>query len=51
MTLTIIRNYKILLTKEEHEKRYQNLILLTSSLKSEIYFMRKNSEDIEKNNE
>jgi len=48
MTLTIIRNYKILLTKEEHEKRYQNLILLTSSLKSEIYFMRKNSEDIEK---
>lgn len=48
MTLTIIRNYKILLTKEEHEKRYQNLIILTSSLKSEIYFMRKNSEDIEK---
>jgi len=48
MTLTIIRTYKILLTKEEHEKRYQNLILLTSSLKSEIYFMRKNSEDIEK---
>ena len=48
MTLTIIRNYKILLSKEEHEKRYQNLILLTSSLKSEIYFMRKNSDDIEK---
>jgi len=48
MILTIIRNYKILLTKEEHEKRYQNLILLTSSLKSEIYFMRKNSENIEK---
>jgi two-component system sensor histidine kinase YcbA len=48
MTLTIIRNYRILLTKEEHERRYQNLILLTSSLKSEIYFMRKNSEDIEK---
>ncbi|MBP1924503.1 two-component system sensor histidine kinase YcbA [Sedimentibacter acidaminivorans] len=48
MILTIIRNYKILLTREEHEKRYQNLIILTSSLKSEIYFMRKNSEDIEK---
>lgn len=47
MILTIIRNYKILITKEEHEKRYQNLILLTSSLKSEIYFMKKNSEDIE----
>jgi len=48
MTLTIIRNYKILLIREGHEKRYQNLILLTSSLKSEIYFMRKNSEDIER---
>lgn len=47
MILTLIRNYKILLTKEDHEKRYQNLVLLTSSLKSEIYFMRKNSEDIE----
>jgi len=45
--LMIIRYYKILLTKEEHEKRYQNLILLASSLKSEIYFMRKNSEEIE----
>lgn len=45
--ISLITNYKILLTKEEHEVRYQNLILLTSSLKSEIYFMMKNSEDIE----
>jgi len=45
--IAVIRNYKILLTKEEHEIRYQNLILLTSGLKSEIYFMMKNSEDIE----
>lgn len=45
--LTIIRNYKILLSKEEHEKRYHNLILLISSLKSETYFMRKTSEEIE----
>ncbi len=45
--LIIIRNYKVLLTKEEHEVRYQNLILLIADLKSEIYFMKKNSEDIE----
>lgn len=45
--LAIIREYKILLTKEDHEKRYQNLIMLTSSLKSEIYFMKKNAESIE----
>ncbi|WMJ78751.1 MULTISPECIES: sensor histidine kinase [unclassified Sedimentibacter] len=45
--LAIIRNYKILLTREEHEIRYQNLILLTSDLKSEIYLMKKNSEAIE----
>jgi len=45
--LVLIRNYKVLLTKEEHEVRYQNLILLIADLKSEIYFMKKNSDDIE----
>ena len=45
--LLIIRQYKNLLTKEEHEKRYQNIVLLISDLKSEIYFMRKNIDDIE----
>ncbi|WP_326907538.1 ATP-binding protein [Sedimentibacter sp. MB31-C6] len=45
--LILIRNYKILLTKEDHEKRYQNLILINSSLISEIYLMRKNTDDVE----
>lgn len=47
IVLILIRNYKILLTKEAHEKRYQNLILLTSSLNSEIHLMKKDSENIE----
>jgi len=39
--------YKSLLIKEEHEERYRKLILMTSSMKSEIYFMNKNNSDIE----
>lgn len=39
--------YRILLTKEEHENRYQRLFLMTTGLKNEVYFMRKNSEEIE----
>ena len=45
--ILIIKQYKNLLTKEEHEKRYQNIVLLISDLKSEIYFMRKNIDNIE----
>lgn len=45
--LLIIRQYKSLLTKEEHEKRYQNLVMLISDLKCETYFLRKNIENIE----
>ena len=40
--------YRTLLQREEHEKRYQRLFLMTTGLKNEIYFMRKNSEEIEK---
>ncbi len=32
---------------EEHENRYRRLFLMTTGLKNEIYFMRKNSEEIE----
>lgn len=42
------RWYHSLLAKEEHEKRYQRLFLLTTSLKSETYLMKKNSDEIEK---
>lgn len=39
--------YRTLLTREEHENRYRRLFLMTTGLKNEIYFMRKNSEEIE----
>ncbi|EOD01620.1 sensor histidine kinase [Caldisalinibacter kiritimatiensis] len=46
--ISIIKYYRLLLIKEEHEARYRKLILLTSSLKSEIYLMKKNIDYIEK---
>lgn len=42
------KQYRTLLQKEEHEQRYQRLFLMTTGLKSEIFFMRKNSEEIER---
>ena len=46
--LIMEKQYRTLLQKEEHEKRYQRLFLMTTGLKNEIFFMRKNSEEIEK---
>lgn len=48
MILGFIRWNHLLLNKEEHEERYQNLYLIITELKNEIYFMKKNSEEIEK---
>lgn len=42
-----IKRYNSFLIKEEHEERYRRLMLLTSSFKSEIYFMNKNIAEIE----
>ena len=42
------RQYRVLLTKAEHEKRYQRLFLMTTGLKNEIYLMHKNTEEIER---
>lgn len=42
-----IKYYRILLIKEEHNERYKNLLLLTSDLKGETYFMKKNMDYIE----
>ena len=39
--------YRALLKREEHENRYRRLFLMTTALKNEIYFMKKNSEEIE----
>lgn len=45
--ILLLKYYKFLLIKGEHEERYRKLILMTSSVKSEIYFMNKNNADIE----
>lgn len=42
------KQYRALLKKAEHENRYQRLFLMTTGLKSEIYLMHKNTEEIER---
>ncbi len=39
--------YRMFLVKEEHEKRYKKLLWMTSRLKTEIYWMQKNMDNIE----
>ena len=39
--------YQQLLQRQEHEQRYQRLFLMTAELKNELYFLKKDSEDIE----
>lgn len=39
--------YHQLLQRQEHEHRYQRLFLMTAELKTELYFLKKDSEDIE----
>jgi len=46
-TFVLIDRYHSLLARKEHEQRYQRLFLMTAELKNEIYFMKKNSEEIE----
>ena len=41
------RFYQQLLQRQEHEQRYQRLFLMTAELKNELYFLKKDSEDIE----
>jgi len=48
VTLIGEQQYRALLTKAEHENRYQRLFLMTTGLKNEIYLMHKNSEEIER---
>lgn len=40
-------NYTSMLVQEEHERRYQYLMLQSSRFKSEIYFLQKNMNQIE----
>ena len=50
MALALIgeQQYRLLLTKADHESRYQRLFLMTTGLKTEIYLMHKNTEEIER---
>lgn len=48
LALNWIKYYKVLLIKQEHEIRYTRLLWLTAQLKSEMYWMEKNMDNIEK---
>lgn len=48
LVLNWIKYYKVLLIKEEHEVRYTRLLWLTAQLKSEMYWMEKNMDNIER---
>lgn len=39
--------YHQLLLHQDHERRYQRLFIMTAELKNELYFLKKDSEDIE----
>ncbi len=43
----IIKYYSLFITKEEHQNRYKELLLLTAKLKSEVFFLKKSMQDIE----
>ncbi len=45
--ITIYQYQKTLITQEEHETRYRDLLLQTASFKTELYFMNKNLVEIE----
>jgi len=40
--ITGLKYYNMLLMKEEHEKRYRDLVWMSSKLKTQIYWMEKN---------
>lgn len=48
LVLNGLKYYKMLLLKEEHEKRYRRLLWLTAQLKTEMYWMEKNMDNIER---
>ncbi|MCG8542083.1 MAG: sensor histidine kinase [Clostridia bacterium] len=42
-----IKAYNILILKEEHQKKYINLLLFTANMKAEVFFLQKTMKDIE----
>lgn len=47
LILNGLKYYRMLLMKEEHEKRYKRLLWLIAHLKTEMYWMEKNMDNIE----
>lgn len=47
LLLWFSQRYRQLLLQEEHELRYRNLYLMTAELKTELYFLKKDAEDVE----
>lgn len=43
----IIKYYNLIIIKEEHQRRYHDLLLITAKMKSEIFFLKKSMQDIE----
>lgn len=43
----IIKYYNLIIIKEEHQRRYNDLIVITAKMKSEIFFLKKSMQDIE----
>lgn len=48
VVLNGFKYYRMFLMKEEHENRYKKLLWLTSQLKTEMYWIEKNMDHIEK---
>jgi len=48
LALNGLKYYRMLLLKEEHENRYRRLLWLTAQLKTEMYWMEKNMNNIER---
>lgn len=42
------RFFNLLILKEQHQKRYRELLLFTANMKAEIFFLKKTMEDVEK---
>lgn len=47
LILWVGRLYCQLLLREEHETRYRRLFLMTANLKTELYFLKKDTEEVE----
>jgi len=45
--LWFMRSYSQLLIQQEHELRYRRLFLMTANLKTELYFLKKDAEEVE----